>query len=102
AYMPLAGETGAPLRDAKGRCLGVLGVDITDKKMRAELDCAGSLALRISLAAVGLALIVSIVMGTLLTRSILALSTTVKRFADKDFSARTRVFTTHEISTRRA
>jgi class 3 adenylate cyclase len=36
-------------------------------------------------------------MGTLLTRSILALSTTVKRFADKDFSARTRVFAKDEI-----
>jgi len=97
AYVPLAGATGAPLVDANGRCLGVLGVDITDKKMRAALDSAGSLALRISLAVVGLALLVSIVMGTLLTRSILALSTTVKRFADKDFSARTRVFTKDEI-----
>ena len=97
AYVPLASETGAPLRDPGGRCLGVLGVDITDKKMRAALDSAGSLALRISIAVVGLALIVSIVMGTVLTRSILALSTTVKRFADKDFSARTRVFTKDEI-----
>ena len=97
AYVPLAGPTGAPLRDAKGRCLGVLGVDITDKKMRAALDSAGNLALRISIAVVGLALIVSIVMGTVLTRSILALSTTVKRFAEKDFSARTKVFTKDEI-----
>jgi class 3 adenylate cyclase len=97
AYVPLAGATGTPLRDAGGRCLGVLGVDITDKKMRAALASAGSLALRISIAVVGLALIVSIVMGTVLTRSILALSTTVKRFADKDFSARTQVFTKDEI-----
>jgi class 3 adenylate cyclase len=97
AYVPLADENGAPLRDAKGRCLGVLGVDMTDKKMRAALESAGTLALWISIAVVGLALIVSIVMGTVLTRSILALSTTVKRFADKDFSARTQVFTNDEI-----
>jgi class 3 adenylate cyclase len=97
AYVPVAGESGAPLRDAKGRCLGVLGVDITDKKMRAALESAGALALRISIAVVGLALIVSIIMGTVLTRSILALTTTVKRFADKDFSARTKVSTKDEI-----
>jgi class 3 adenylate cyclase len=36
-------------------------------------------------------------MGTLLTRSILALSATVRRFADKDFSARTRVRSKDEI-----
>jgi class 3 adenylate cyclase len=46
---------------------------------------------------VGLSLIVSIVMGTLLTRSILALSATVQRFAEKDFSARTQVFSKDEI-----
>jgi class 3 adenylate cyclase len=46
---------------------------------------------------VALALVVSIVMGTLLTRSVLALSTTVRRFADKDFTARTRVQSRDEI-----
>ena len=97
AYTPLVDHRGAVLRDAAGRCLGVLGVDITDKKMRAALDSAGRLALQISIAVVVLALIVSIVMGTLLTRSILALSATVRRFADKDFTARTRVRSKDEI-----
>ena len=97
AYVPLVDGLGAPLRDAHQRCLGVLGVDITDKNMRAALDSASTLALEISIAAVALALLVSIVMGTLLTRSIVALSTTVKRFADKDFSARTQVFSKDEI-----
>jgi class 3 adenylate cyclase/HAMP domain-containing protein len=97
AYVPLVDATGAALRDARGRCLGVLGVDITDSKMRAALDAAGSLALRISIAVVVLALIVSIIMGTVLTRSVLALSTTVNQFAAKDFSARTRVFSKDEI-----
>jgi class 3 adenylate cyclase len=97
AYTPLVDRRGEPLRDARGRCLGVLGVDITDQKMRAALDSAGHLAFEISIAVVVLALIVSIVMGTLLTRSILALSATVRRFADKDFSARTRVHSKDEI-----
>ncbi len=97
AYTPLAGPDGVALRDAKGRCLGVLGVDITDKNMRAALDAAGGLAIKISIALIVFALIVSIVMGTILTRSIQTLADTVKRFADKDFTARTRVQSRDEI-----
>ena len=97
AYAPIAGLDGVPLRDDKGRCLGVLGVDITDKNMRAALDAAGGLAIKISIAMIALALIVSIAMATALTRSILALTDTVKRFADKDFTARTQVATKDEI-----
>ncbi len=97
AYTPLAGPDGVALRDAKGRCLGVLGVDITDKNMRAALDAAGGLAIKISIALIVFTLLVSIVMGTVLTRSIQALTDTVKRFADKDFTARTRVHTHDEI-----
>jgi two-component system chemotaxis sensor kinase CheA len=44
-----------------------------------------------------LALVVSIVLSTLLTRSILALTSTVKRFADKDFTARTPVLSKDEV-----
>jgi class 3 adenylate cyclase len=97
AYTPLTDEHGTALRDTRGRCLGVLGVDLTDQRMRAVLDSAGHLALEISIAAIALALIASIAMGTLLTRSILSLSTTVQRFADKDFTARTRVRSKDEI-----
>ena len=97
SYAPIAGPDGAPLRDDKGRCLGVLGVDITDKNMRTALDAAGGLAIKISIAMIVLALIISIALGTVLTRSILALTNTVKRFADKDFTARTRVFTKDEV-----
>ena len=89
AYVPLMDLDGKPLRDAAGKCLGVLGVDIIDREMREALKDAGGLAIWISLAVILLALIVSIAMGTVLTRSVLALTATVKRFADKDFSART-------------
>ena len=97
AYTPLVDARGAALRDAAGRCLGVLGVDLTDRNMQAALASAGHLALEISIAVIALALVVSIVMGTLLTRSVLALSATVLRFAAKDFSARTRVRSRDEI-----
>ncbi|MCW5806862.1 MAG: HAMP domain-containing protein [Deltaproteobacteria bacterium] len=65
--------------------------------MRAALDAAGSLAMWTSLGVVALALLVSIAMGTVLTRSLHALSATVKRFADKDFAARTSVASKDEI-----
>ncbi len=97
AYMPLADDEGHVLRDAQGRCLGVLGLDITDRKMRAALDDAGALALKISLAMVALTLIVAIGFGTVVTRPILALSSTVKRFATKDFAARTEVRSNDEV-----
>jgi class 3 adenylate cyclase len=90
AYHPLG-------RDAGGACLGLLGVDITDRNMRNALAAAGGLAIKISLAVIALALLVSITMGTLLTRSLLALSRTVTRFANKDFAARTRIASHDEI-----
>ncbi|HWN72028.1 MAG TPA: HAMP domain-containing protein, partial [Haliangium sp.] len=89
AYHPLGGKPGA--------CLGVLGVDLTDKSMRAALNEAGNLAIRISFAAIALALLVSIGVGAMLTRSVLALSVTVKRFAEKDFAARTAITSSDEI-----
>jgi class 3 adenylate cyclase/HAMP domain-containing protein len=97
AYHPLAGADGKPLRAADGSCLAVLGVDIADTDMRTALDEAGSLAIKISIGVILLALIVSIAMGTVLTRSVLALSETVKRFAEKDFTARTKIQAKDEI-----
>jgi class 3 adenylate cyclase len=97
AYVPLTDDAGHALRDARGRCVGVLGVDITDHKMQAALDRAGWLAIRLAIVVIALALLVSIGMGTVLTRSIVALSHTVKRFADKDFTARTRVASRDEV-----
>ncbi len=97
AYVPLTDVDGKGLRAADGKCLGVLGLDISDKEMRTALRQAGSLAIWISLAVVALALVVSITLGTILTRSILALTAAVRKFADKDFSARTPISTRDEI-----
>ncbi|HEY5947424.1 MAG TPA: adenylate/guanylate cyclase domain-containing protein [Kofleriaceae bacterium] len=97
AYVPLTDREGKPIRDERGRCLGVLGLDITDRGMRSALARAGGLAIKISLAMILLALVVSIALSTLLTRSILALTSTVKRFADKDFAARTPIMSKDEV-----
>jgi class 3 adenylate cyclase len=67
--------------------------------MREALDATSNLAIKLSLGVVALALIVSIVLGTMLTRSILALTATVKKFAEKDFSARTPELSRDEIGT---
>jgi class 3 adenylate cyclase/HAMP domain-containing protein len=97
AYIPLTDDDGTVLHDANGHCLGVLGVDITDGKLHAALDQAGTLAIEISVAMIGLALIVSIAMSSVLTRSVSALTAAVERFAAKDFAARTQVRTRDEI-----
>jgi class 3 adenylate cyclase len=97
AYVPIMTDDGDILHDARGRCLGVLGLDITDRKMRDSLDRAGGLAIKISLAVIALALLVSIAMGTVLTRALIALSTTVRKFAEKDFTARTTVRSRDEV-----
>jgi class 3 adenylate cyclase len=86
-----------PIDPRDGTCAGVLGLDITDKNMEAALSAAGTLAMKISLAVIALALLVSIAMGTVLTKSILALSSTVTRFANKDFGARTQIGSRDEI-----
>jgi len=63
AYHPLRGPDGVPLKDAHGRCLGVLGVDILDTDMQTALSAAGGLAIKISIAMIAVALLVSIVMA---------------------------------------
>ena len=97
AYVPLQDSTGAPLRDPAGRCLGVLGVDVTDRNMQAALAATRTLEIEISAAVVCLALLVSIAMGGVLSRSVLALSAVVKRFAAKDFAVRTKADSRDEI-----
>ena len=97
AYVPLQDVTGAPLRDSSGHCLGVLGVDVTDRNMQAALDATRTLEIEISAAVIAFALLASIAMGGVLSRSVLALSAVVKRFAAKDFAARTATRARDEI-----
>ena len=89
AYQPLGG--------GPGDCHGLLGVDITDQQQRRALRAAGRLAIEVSVGVIALALLVSVTMGTLLTRSVVSLSSTVKRFADKDFAARAEVRSKDEV-----
>ncbi len=86
-----------PIGGTKGHCTGVIGVDITDKNMRAALDAAGLLALRTAFIVIVIALLVSVVLGTVITRSLAALSATVTRFANKDFTARASIASKDEI-----
>lgn len=89
AYHPLGGEAGA--------CMGILGLDLTDNTMQKALDEASNLAIGISFAAIALSLLFSIVVGTMLTRPVIALSATVRRFAQKDFATRTTISSRDEI-----
>ncbi len=88
AYFPLRSLDGRALRDERGRCLGVLGVDLTDRNLAAALRATSGLSIKLSLLVVVVALVVSIAMGTALSRSVRALAHTVSRFAAKDFTAR--------------
>ncbi len=97
AYQPLVGPDGQALRRADGACLAVLGIDIADTQVQAAVSEAKELALKISIAAIVLSLVISVAMGTVLTRSLLALSATVKRFAGKELAARTTVVGNDEI-----
>jgi class 3 adenylate cyclase len=97
AYIPISDDNGVALRDANGRCIGVLGIDITDTEMQTALHSARGLAFKTSAAVILVALIVSMVFSSVLTRPVIALSATVRRFAAKDFTARTDVKTRDEI-----
>ena len=96
---PAVDTAGVPLRNDEGGCLGVIGVDITDRKMRQALDETSSLALKLSLAAVALALLVSIAMGTVLTRSNPVADLDGEAVRRQDFSARTPALSHDEIGT---
>ena len=77
--------------------MGVTTEDVVRKKYEALSPLMDERMRRCWAGMIAVALLVSIVMGTLLTRSVLALTSTVKRFADKDFSARTAVLPRDEI-----
>jgi serine/threonine-protein kinase len=83
AYVPISNTT------TTGHCLGVLGVDVTIDDVNAALAETKRLEIAVSIAAIALTLGVALVLGHLLTRSVVALTAVVKRFAGKDYAART-------------
>ncbi len=97
AYVPLTDDADRPLHDASGRCLGVLGVDVTVHEVDAALVATTRLEIVVSIAGVVLALVISLLLGHAVTRSVLALHAIVRRFADKDFAARTPALPQDEI-----
>lgn len=87
----------APILDGEGRLLAVLGVDMADVNARAALAGVTRLSLIIIAAAVVLGLAVSLLMGNLMTRDVIALEKTVLQYGRGDFSARSTIRTRDEV-----
>jgi len=87
----------APIRDEKGRLLGILGVDLKDENMQAALWQSRLASIAIVLTALLIATLVSIFVGYRLTRGIRRLDSVVKRFAMKQFDVRAPVLSNDEI-----
>jgi class 3 adenylate cyclase/HAMP domain-containing protein len=87
----------APIRDEKGRLLGILGVDFKDEDMQAALWQSRLASMVIVLTALVIATLLSILVGYRLTRGIRLLDSVVKRFAMKEFDVRAPVLSKDEI-----
>jgi class 3 adenylate cyclase/HAMP domain-containing protein len=88
-YSPVLGSDGKPL--------AWLGLDMTDKDVKASLVRATTLSLAITGMALVLSLIASIVLGLLFTKGIIYLDRIVHRFGERDFGARAEVKTRDEV-----
>lgn len=87
----------APVFDSSGTLVAMLGIDMTDTDVRRSLEQITLLSGLITVVALLLSLILSFVIGALLTRNILALRKTVERFGDQDFTARSSIKARDEI-----
>lgn len=87
----------APVKDSKGKLIGVLGVDLKDENMREALRQSTVASAVIVFVALVAALIVSVLFGDQLTRGVRALDSVVREFALKKFSARAPVTSKDEI-----
>ncbi len=88
----------APILDEKSnRVLAVLGVDVIDRNVKNALGESRRLSLIISALAVILSTGISVVLGNIFAKGILSLDRVVKRYSEKDFSARASVKSRDEI-----
>jgi class 3 adenylate cyclase len=87
----------APVRDASGKLLGILGVDLKDENMRAALRQSTRASTAIVFVAILAALVVSVLFGNQLTSGIRALDSVVREFAMKKFDVRAKVTSRDEI-----
>lgn len=88
----------APIIDEESNAvLAVLGVDVVDKNVKSALKESRKLSLIISALAVILSVVISVVLGNIFAKGILSLDRVVKRYTEKDFSARASVKSKDEI-----
>jgi len=87
-----------PILDADSKkVLALLCLDIADKNVEDALRKSRNLSLIIIGASLLLSLVISIVLGNVFSKGILALDTVVRRYSEKDFSARCTVKSRDEI-----
>jgi signal transduction histidine kinase/methyl-accepting chemotaxis protein len=89
----------APILDGTGALIAVLGLDMADVNARAALSDVTRLSLLIAAAAVVLGLVLSLFMGSYMTRDVIALRRTVVRFGEGDFSVRSAIRSGDEVGT---
>ncbi len=87
----------APVLDEDGKLVAMLGLDMTDSDVREALAQVSFLSGIISALGLLVSLVLSILMGTLLTQNIKNLRKTVESFGQKDFSARSYIKARDEI-----
>ncbi len=89
-YAPIFDEDGTTL-------LAVLGLDMTDRNARAVLQRATTMSLLAAAIALAAALVSSILLGTYMTRGIIALDRVVRSFSEKNMEVRAEVKSADEV-----
>lgn len=88
----------APITDEESNSvLAVLGVDVIDANVKNALKESRNLSLVISALSVIVAIAISVFLGNIFAKGILSLDRVVRRYSEKDFSARASVKSKDEI-----
>lgn len=88
----------APVMSADGsRLLALLGLDMSDRDVQAALHEVTVKSVLLSLVSLLISLVVAILVGAYLTRSIITLDQLVQRFTEKDFSVRAEIKSNDEV-----